>query len=100
MILTPNGQNIYPEEMEAVINMQPYVLESIVVGRGASLVALVYMDMEKMEQESVNADEYRKTMMAEVNAQMPAYSKLADVEIVKSPFEKTPKMSIKRFLYS
>ena len=100
MILTPNGQNIYPEEMEAVINMQPYVLESIVVGRGASLVALVYMDMEKMEQESVNAEEYRKAMMAEVNAQMPAYSKLADVEIVKSPFEKTPKMSIKRFLYS
>ena len=100
MILTPNGQNIYPEEIEAVINMQPYVIESIVVGRGASLISLTYMDYEKMEQEGVNVEEYRKTMMAEVNAQMPAYSKLSDIEIVKSPFEKTPKMSIKRFLYS
>lgn len=100
MILTPNGQNIYPEEIEAVINMQPYVIESIVLGRGASLVALVYMDAEKMDQEAVNSDEYRKTLMAEVNRQMPVYSKLSDVERVNSPFEKTPKMSIKRFLYN
>ena len=100
MILSPNGQNIYPEEIEAVINMQPYVVESIVLGRGASLVALVYMDAEKMEQEGVNSDEYRKTLMAEVNRQMPAYSKLSDVERMNSPFEKTPKMSIKRFLYN
>lgn len=100
MILSPNGQNIYPEEIEAVINMQPYVVESIVLGRGASLVALVYMDAEKMEQDAVNSDEYRKTLMAEVNRQMPAYSKLSDVERMNSPFEKTPKMSIKRFLYN
>ncbi|MBE6224630.1 MAG: long-chain fatty acid--CoA ligase [Bacteroidales bacterium] len=100
MILTPNGQNIYPEEIEAVINMQPYVIESIVLGRGASLVALVYMDAEKMDQEAVNSDEYRKTLMTEVNRQMPVYSKLSDVERVNSPFEKTPKMSIKRFLYN
>lgn len=100
MILSPNGQNIYPEEIEAVINMQPYVVESIVLGRGASLVALVYMDAEKMEQEGADAEEYRKTIMAEVNRQMPAYSKLSDVERMNSPFEKTPKMSIKRFLYN
>ena len=100
MILSPNGQNIYPEEIEAVINMQPYVVESIVLGRGASLVALDYMDAEKMEQDAVNSDEYRKTLMAEVNRQMPAYSKLSDVERMNSPFEKTPKMSIKRFLYN
>ncbi len=100
MILSPNGQNIYPEEIEAVINMQPYVVESIVLGRGASLVALVYMDAEKMDQDAVNADEHRKAIMAEVNRQMPAYSKLSDVERVNSPFEKTPKMSIKRFLYN
>ena len=80
--------------------MQPYVVESIVLGRGASLVALVYMDAEKMEQDAVNSDEYRKTLMAEVNRQMPAYSKLSDVERMNSPFEKTPKMSIKRFLYN
>ena len=100
MILTPNGQNIYPEEVEAVINNQPYVMESVVVGRGAALIALVYFDAEKMEQEGVNVEAYRKELMAQVNLQMPVYSKLSDVEKMASPFEKTPKMSIKRFLYS
>ncbi len=100
MILSPNGQNIYPEEIEAIINMQPYVVESIVLGRGASLVALVYMDVEKMDQEGADVEMCRKSIMTEVNRQMPAYSKLSDVERVNSPFEKTPKMSIKRFLYN
>ena len=100
MILSPNGQNIYPEEVEAVINNQPYVVESVVVGRGAALVGLVYFDAEKMEQEGINAEAYRKELMTQVNLQMPAYSKLSDVEKMDSPFEKTPKMSIKRFLYS
>lgn len=100
MILSPNGQNIYPEEVEAVINNQPYVVESVVVGRGAALVGLVYFDAEKMEQEGINAEAYRKELMTQVNLQIPAYSKLSDVEKMDSPFEKTPKMSIKRFLYS
>ena len=100
MILSPNGQNIYPEEVEAVINNQPYVVESVVVGRGAALVGLVYFDAEKMEQEGINAEAYRKELMTQVNLQMPVYSKLSDVEKMDSPFEKTPKMSIKRFLYS
>ena len=100
MILSPNGQNIYPEEVEAVINNQPYVVESVVVGRGAALVGLVYFDAEKMEQEGINAEAYRKELMTQVNLQMPAYSKLSDVEKMDSPFEKTPKMSIKRFLYN
>ena len=100
MILTPNGQNIYPEEVEAVINNQPYVMESVVVGRGAALIALVYFDAEKMEQEGINAEAYRKELMSQVNLQMHVYSKLSDVEKMDSPFEKTPKMSIKRFLYS
>ena len=100
MILTPNGQNIYPEEIEAVVNNLPYVIESIVLGRGASLVALVYMDTDKMAEEGVDVQEYCKTIRMEVNKDMPAYSKLSDVEKVDIPFEKTPKMSIKRFLYS
>lgn len=100
MILSPNGQNIYPEEVEAVINNMPYVMESVVVGRGAALVGLVYFDAEKMEQEGINAEAYRKELMTQVNLQMPAYSKLSDVEKMDSPFEKTPKMSIKRFLYN
>jgi long-chain acyl-CoA synthetase len=100
MILSPNGQNIYPEEIEAVINNQPYVVESVVVSRGAALVGLVYFDADKAASESVDMDEHIKAMIKEINAQMPAYSKLSAIEKVDTPFEKTPKMSIKRFLYS
>ena len=99
MILSANGQNIYPEEIEAVVNNQPYVIESVVVDRGARLVALIYMDSEKAKAEGVNLEEYKKTIMAEVNKSMPAYSKVNVVEYMAEPFEKTPKMSIKRFMY-
>lgn len=99
MILSANGQNIYPEEIEAVLNNQPYVIESVVIDRGARLVALVYMDTEKMKAESVDMEVYNKEMMAEVNRSMPAYSKINLVEVMDKPFEKTPKMSIKRFMY-
>ncbi len=99
MILTPNGQNIYPEEIEAVVNIQPYVVESVVVDRGASLVALVYLDYEKTKADNVDLLIYRKTLLTEVNKSMPAYSRLNVVEYMEQPFEKTPKMSIKRFMY-
>ena len=99
MILSANGQNIYPEEIEAVVNNQPYVIESVVVDRGARLVALIYMDSEKAKAEGVDLEEYKKTIMAEVNKSMPSYSKITKVEVMDQPFEKTPKMSIKRFLY-
>lgn len=99
MILTPNGQNIYPEEIEVVINSQPYVVESVVVSRGAALVALVYMDADKLAEDGVDAQAQLKLIQDEVNKSMPVYSKLAGVERVDEPFIKTPKMSIKRFLY-
>ena len=99
MILSANGQNIYPEEIEAVVNNQPYVIESVVVDRGARLAALVYMDAEKAKSEGVNLDEYKAVIITEVNKSMPAYSKLNIVEFMDQPFEKTPKMSIKRFMY-
>ena len=99
MILSANGQNIYPEEIEAVVNNQPYVVESVVVDRGARLVALIYMDSEKAKSEGVDLEEYKKTIMTEVNRSMPAYSKVNLVEYMDQPFEKTPKMSIKRFMY-
>ena len=99
MILSANGQNIYPEEIEAVVNNQPYVIESVVVDRGARLVALIFMDSEKAKAEGVDLEEYKKTIMAEVNKSMPAYSKVNVVEYMAEPFEKTPKMSIKRFMY-
>ena len=99
MILSANGQNIYPEEIEAAVNNQPYVIESVVVDRGARLVALIYMDSEKAKAEGVDLEEYKKTIMAEVNKSIPAYSKVNVVEYMAEPFEKTPKMSIKRFMY-
>ena len=99
MILSANGQNIYPEEIEAEVNNQPYVIESVVVDRGTKLVALVYMDSEKAKSEGVDLEAYKKTIMSEVNLNMPAYSKVTMVEYMEQPFEKTPKMSIKRFMY-
>lgn len=99
MILSANGQNIYPEEIEAVLNNQPYVMESVVVDRGASLVALIYMDTEKMKEEGVDTGLHIESIKTEVNRSMPAYSKISKVEVMTEPFEKTPKMSIKRFMY-
>ena len=99
MILSANGQNIYPEEIEAVVNNQPYVIESVVVDRGARLVAIVYMDTEKAKTENIDLEEYKTQLMSEVNKSMPSYSKVNLVEYMEQPFEKTPKMSIKRFMY-
>ena len=102
MILTANGQNIYPEEAEAVINAQPYVAESVVVDREGKLVALVYLDSDRIRKEKL--DEKSKAEIPEAtrvnsNKLLPGYSQISKVEIVNEPFEKTPKLSIKRFLY-
>ena len=99
MILSANGQNIYPEEIEAAVNNQPYVVESVVVDRKASLVGLVYLDNEKMQADGVDLDVHVAMIKAEVNKSMPTYSKIAKIEVMDRPFEKTPKMSIKRFMY-
>ena len=99
MILSANGQNIYPEEIEAAINNQPYVVESVVVDRKASLVGLIYLDKEKMAGEGVELEAHIEFVKAEVNKSMPSYSKIAKIEVMDTPFEKTPKMSIKRFMY-
>ena len=103
MILSSNGQNIYPEEIEAVINSEPYVVESVVVDRNSKLVALVYLDRDRLQADGVSEEgigEMMAGMMASVNRSLPVYSRLSKVEVMDSPFEKTPKMSIKRFLYS
>ena len=100
MILSANGQNIYPEEIEALINNQPYAIESVVVNRGATLVALVYADSDKMKADGVDVMVQMETLKAEVNKSMPAYSKINKVEMMTEPFVKTPKMSIKRFMYN
>ena len=69
------------------------------VDRGARLVALVYMDVEKAKSEAVELEAYKAQLMTEVNKSMPSYSKVNIVEYMDQPFEKTPKMSIKRFMY-
>ena len=99
MILSANGQNIYPEEIEAVVNNQPYVVESVVINRGAKIVALTYFDKDAMKTAEVDVEMYKVSLMHEVNKSMPSYSKVNLVEVMDQPFEKTPKMSIKRFMY-
>lgn len=102
MILSSNGQNIYPEEIEAKLNNQPYVIESVVVDRASKLVGLVYLDTKKIEADNLDkeaVDELMADTVKTVNKTLPSYSRLAKVEIVAEPFAKTPKMSIKRFLY-
>ena len=102
MILSSSGQNIYPEEVEAVINSNDYVAESVVVDRSGKLVALLYLDRDairrdKLDQEA--ASDIPERVMVNSNRQLPAYSRISKVEVMSAPFEKTPKMSIKRFLY-
>ena len=102
MILSANGQNIYPEEIEAIVNNQPYVAESVVVDRAGKIVALVYLDSEAIKRDKLDNEtvsDIPERIRTATNRQLPAYSQIAKVETVLTPFEKTPKMSIKRFLY-
>ena len=99
MILSSNGQNIYPEEVEAVLSSCPYVSESVVVDRNGKVVALVYAEIpEDLDKEAISG--IPELIRTTANKSLPAYSHIIKVELVDQPFEKTPKMSIKRFLYS
>ena len=103
MILTANGQNVYPEEIEDLVNQLPYVLESLIVGRNHALVALVVVDQDALKAAGIAGDKAKEVIEANVfalNAQLPAYSQIARCELRTEPFEKTPKLSIKRFMYS
>jgi len=102
MILSSNGQNIYPEEIEDKLNNQPYVVESIVVERDKRIVALVFPDLTRVSQEALDENGLAKIMeenRLKLNLLLPNYSKISKIELVKEEFEKTPKRSIKRFLY-
>ncbi len=99
MILGPSGQNIYPEEIESVVCNQNYVLESVVVDRKGKLVALVFPDYNKMQEDGAKNEDVMNSIIKGSNKRLPSYSHLSNVEFVDNPFEKTPKMSIKRFLY-
>lgn len=102
MILGPSGQNIYPEEIESTINNMPYVVESLVIEDNGILQALIYPDFEQAEREGMSIFELEKKMdenIAAVNDELPNYSKIASTKVFPEEFEKTPKRSIKRFLY-
>ena len=103
MILTGSGQNIYPEEIEDKINNLPYVIESLVVGRKNAIVALVVPDYDAAKKAGLSEEELNKMVDANVlalNSELAAYSKIGYTEMRKEPFEKTPKQSIRRFMYS
>ncbi|MDE7153160.1 MAG: AMP-binding protein [Muribaculaceae bacterium] len=102
MILGPSGQNIYPEEIETRIAANPLVMESVVVERGGKLVALIHPDYEKGKLQNLTTaqvDEIIRSIPAEVNPRLAPYERISEVEIRDTEFEKTPKRSIKRFLY-
>lgn len=102
MLLGSNGQNIYPEEIEDKLNSLPLVSECLVVQRGEKLVGLVYADAEEAKELGLNEADLKKLMeenKKQLNDSNPAYCKLSDIEIMEEEFVKTPKRSIKRYLY-
>ena len=99
MILGPSGQNIYPEELEAFVNNQEYVIESVVLDRGGKIVALVYPDRDAMKAAGADPEKVGAAVRTGANRHLPSYSQISSVELMEQPFEKTPKLSIKRFLY-
>lgn len=102
MLLGPSGQNIYPEEIEDKLNSLPMVVESIVVQRDTKLVALVHPDMDEAQNMGFSEDDLKNIMEQNkntLNELIPAYEKINEIEIHIEEFEKTPKKSIKRYLY-
>jgi long-chain acyl-CoA synthetase len=102
MILGPSGQNIYPEEVEAVLDTRPYVLESLVIEDNGGLTALIYPDFDTAAKEGMDQAtfiKYIEDTLPEVNKELPNYAKLKKIEVMSEAFERTPKKSIKRYLY-
>ncbi len=103
MILTANGQNVYPEEIESKLNNLPYIAESVVVLRDFKLVALVHPDAASVTADNISRERLEEIMQENkgiLNKSVAGYEKISSIEITDGEFEKTPKKSIKRFLYS
>ena len=102
MILGPSGQNIYPEEVETVINSQPYVVDSLVVEDDGGLTALIYPDFQQGARDGMNQAafvKYIEDILPELNKELPNYARLKRIKVMSEDFERTPKKSIKRYLY-
>ena len=102
MILSSNGQNIYPEEIEDKLNNMPYISESIVIETEGKLIALIYPDFDLVNTDNLSEEKLAEAMtenLTALNHQLPAYSQVSQYKLYNEEFEKTPKRSIKRFLY-
>lgn len=102
MLLGANGQNIYPEEIEDKLNSMPLVTESVVIQRDGKLIGLVYPDFEEAQNMGISEDDLDDVMEQNrqgLNAAQPTYCKISSIKIMQNEFEKTPKKSIKRYLY-
>ncbi len=102
MILSASGQNIYPEEIEDKLNNIPYVVESLAVGRKNAIIGLIVPNWDAVKADGLTREELEKMIREEIkkiNVDLPAYSRVNDIELRPDPFEKTPKQSIKRFMY-
>ena len=102
MILGPSGQNIYPEELEAVINNVTYVVDSLVVEDKIGLTALVYPDYHQAEIDGMSGEQLEERIssgLPEINKLLPNYAQIRKIEFLPEDFERTPKKSIKRYLY-
>ncbi len=103
MLLGPSGQNIYPEEIEAKLNNMPYIMESLVLQNDTQLVALVCPDFEAVDAAHLTEEQLAEVMeqnRKELNPQLASYEQISKIKIYAHEFEKTPKKSIKRFLYN
>ena len=102
MILGPSGQNIYPEELEAVVNNVNYVVDSLVIEDGGGLTALIYPDYHQGELDGMNRETLEARicgLLPEINKEIPNYAQIKKIEFLPEDFERTPKRSIKRYLY-
>jgi len=103
MILGPSGQNIYPEELEAVINNVTYVVDSLVIEDQGGLTAIVYPDYHQGELDGLSGEELEQRLvegLPKINMQLPSYAQIRKMEFIPEDFERTPKRSIKRYLYT
>lgn len=103
MLLSASGQNIYPEEIEAKLNNMPFVAESLVIERDGKLVALVYPDypaLDKFDLTSTDMESRMEEIRKDLNRLVAPYEQISKIQLIPNEFEKTPKRSIKRFLYS
>ncbi|MGK7397919.1 MAG: AMP-binding protein [Candidatus Cyclobacteriaceae bacterium M3_2C_046] len=103
MILGPSGQNIYPEEIEGVLNNLPYVQESLILENQGKLIALVFPDLQWADADKVPEKDLQAKMdqnLKNLNAELPSYSKISAIKLYPEEFEKTPTKKIKRFLYN